>query len=425
MNGVIRNMDFQVDVIVTVFTEIARLFIIQKYCSLFFEDKSHKKMRYITFIISYILTTFVYLVFHNAIINILVTFSGIFIITMSYKGNIKKRLLFSILILAVSVVSDFLAACISINNPSCTNYDVLGPFLSVFLFFIIAVLIEKIIGKKKENIITAQWWYLILLAVVSICTLVVILYDNMESRVSDVFIGVTLLVLNMIVYYLYNTMTDKYISERENMYLRKQMEMYENQMRVNIDNARTVRSMRHDMKHHMLEILALAHAHKDDEIISYINSMKESISLPGNIVDTGNIQIDGVLNYMLTVAGEKGIAITKHIAIPEDVKLSTFDMNVVFGNLFDNAIEASEQIEKPEIIINVRYNQNCLFIDMTNKYNGKIKKVANKIISAKEDTKNHGIGLDNIKHIVSKYHGDCEIKYDEEWFKINIVLFIS
>ncbi len=221
MNGVIRNMDFQVDVIVTVFTEIARLFIIQKYCSLFFEDKSHKKLRYITFIISYILTTFVYLVFHNAIINILVTFSGIFIITMSYKGNIKKRLLFSILILAVSVVSDFLAACISINNPSCTNYDVLGPFLSVFLFFIIAVLIEKIIGKKKENIITAQWWYLILLAVVSICTLVVILYDNMESRVSNVFIGVTLLVLNMIVYYLYNTMTDKYISERENMYLRK------------------------------------------------------------------------------------------------------------------------------------------------------------------------------------------------------------
>lgn len=418
-------MEFWSDAIVTVFMEFVRLFIIQKYCSLFFENKSDTKIRLISFIISYMLTTFTYLIFHEALINIIVTFSGIFIITISYKGNVRKKLLFSVLIMAVSVVLDFIAAFILFNNPSSANHDVLSSFLSVFFFFIIAILIEKIIGRKTENVITGQWLYLLLMAVVSVCTLVIIAYDVQVSKISAVSIGITFLVLNMIIYYLYNTMVDKYISECENMYLKKQMEIYENQMQVNIDNEKNVRSMRHDMKHHMQEISSLASEHKDSDIIDYINNMKEIIALPNNIVDTGNTPLDGVLNYMLAMASKKEIAIAKHIAVPEDVKLSAFDMNVIFGNLFDNAIEASEQVESPKIIINVKYNHNCIFIDMSNKYNGKIKKSANKIISSKQDNKNHGIGLGNIKQIVSKYHGDFEIKYDEEWFRINIILFVA
>lgn len=48
----------------------------------------------------------------------------------------------------------------------------------------------------------------------SVCTLFVLAQDTVVSRISVLFISVTLLLLNFIVYYLYNVMIDKYVSEK-------------------------------------------------------------------------------------------------------------------------------------------------------------------------------------------------------------------
>ena len=43
-------------------------------------------------------------------------------------------------------------------------------------------------------------------------------------------------------------------------------------------------------------------------------------------------------------------------------------------------------------------------------------------MTTKEDIKNHGIGLGNVKVILAKYSGNLENEAGDEWFKTKILL---
>lgn len=202
------------------------------------------------------------------------------------------------------------------------------------------------------------------------------------------------------------------------------MKAYEMQIQMNIDNDRKVRSIRHDLKYHLNELLEYAYTHREKEIINYIEQMLGAVHVQKDMVDTGSA-MDGVLNYMIAQAQKRKISVDTHIAIPESMVVNAFDFNVIIGNLMENAIEASERISNPKIKIDIRYNEKKLFIVISNKYNGKVKKLGNRMISLKENKKEHGVGLANIKSVVQKYHGETDIRYDENWFLVNIMMHLT
>ena len=56
--------------------------------------------------------------------------------------------------------------------------------------------------------------------------------------------------------------------------------------------------------------------------------------------------LDTVLNYMLQRAVDKKIQLNVKVVVPSDLKLSAYDMNIIFGNLLENAIEAQKDVKK-------------------------------------------------------------------------------
>lgn len=63
-----------------------------------------------------------------------------------------------------------------------------------------------------------------------------------------------------------------------------------------------------------------------------------------------------------------------------------------------------------------------LIIEISNSNVGKIKHSDNTIISSKVDKINHGIGISNIKSIVSKYGGVFDIVQEKYKVTINVML---
>ena len=49
-------------------------------------------------------------------------------------------------------------------------------------------------------------------------------------------------------------MLDRFLYERENLELKQQMNIYEQQIRSDIENNRKIRTIKYDMKHHIREI---------------------------------------------------------------------------------------------------------------------------------------------------------------------------
>ncbi len=95
---------------------------------------------------------------------------------------------------------------------------------------------------------------------------------------------------------------------------------------------------------------------------------------------------------------------------------------IIIANLLDNAIEACEKCAGEKIIrVQLRYQNEKLFIAVSNTYNGKVKGSKTLPETQKADVTRHGFGLKNIKSIVEKYNGTMVIS-PEEKFMVSIMI---
>ena len=103
-------------------------------------------------------------------------------------------------------------------------------------------------------------------------------------------------------------------------------------------------------------------------------------------------------------------------------------MNVLLGNLMDNAIEANKKNQGQKYIkLTIKgdsRNEKTWIIKIMNPYETAIKRSNNgEYITSKEDKRMHGYGLKSIKQIVEKHKGEIKIEDSENIFKVSIMLF--
>jgi sensor histidine kinase regulating citrate/malate metabolism len=98
-------------------------------------------------------------------------------------------------------------------------------------------------------------------------------------------------------------------------------------------------------------------------------------------------------------------------------------MNVILGNLLDNAVEAVKKINEKKIKIEMELDRGCLYIKIENTFNGNIEIRDGKLKTIKNNSQYHGIGLVSIKNALDKYEGIIDIDYQSKTFSVNIMLY--
>jgi sensor histidine kinase regulating citrate/malate metabolism len=216
-------------------------------------------------------------------------------------------------------------------------------------------------------------------------------------------------------------MLDRFLYERENLELKQQMNIYEKQMRNDIDNNKKIRTIRHDMKHHIREINDLLTKNKVEQAKEYLIQINNDIVNAQNIYNTGNDAFDGILNFYAEKYINKSLELEVAVAIPENLEINIYDVNIILGNLLDNALENATDGSK--VNLDIKYNAGMLHISICNLYDGNIKRIDGNILSKKGE--NHGFGLGNIKRIADKYDGSMLVKYENGKFNVDIIMYIS
>lgn len=418
-------MNEVVDLIVAFFAEFARLVIIRNYANIFWKNKDNKRLTIVYYTASYILTTVVYLLLHNMFLNLITTFAGIFIISFSYNSKIVKRLIGSVIILAISVALDLLAAVLLMDNPTSENYDLVSSFISVFLFLLSSIIARKIFKDKKDDTKTYEWWYVLIITIGSTSVIFVLANENVVSRITVIWLCIVLFIFNYIIYNLFTSIEEKHEYERELLVLKGQMNIFENQIAESIKRDEIVRMLRHDMKHHMNELYHLADKGDNETIKEYVACMGEQIHMADPKVNCGIPAIDGVLGYMILQAESKGIEVKTHVVVPESMVLSSYDMNILLGNLMQNAIDAVEKCEDKHIDVLIRYDRSCIFIKINNPYIGELKYKDGEYLTTKKDYKEHGLGILSVKNIVEQYDGSIYFTEEDGCFVVKTVLMIE
>lgn len=242
--------------------------------------------------------------------------------------------------------------CDVLSVYSFSNYVVgentvtIVAYVTVLLISICEFIIERFVVKNREKEFTPPYWnVLILIPMISIIILFILLMNNLNNQIILVSVSAGILLINMLIFYLYNALMDICIKLEENVLFERKLESYANQLDVLMQSEEKISALRHDMKHHLNELLIMAKRNEDrnHEITDYIQNMQMFMENKSEYSNSGNKEVDSILNYMLNKAQEVLEEVEYKINIPKEMEVRLFDLNVILGNLLENAIQAASR----------------------------------------------------------------------------------
>ena len=184
-----------------------------------------------------------------------------------------------------------------------------------------------------------------------------------------------------------NKLLEKQVQEVQNIYM-------------------TMRGWRHDYHNHLQAMKAYIKMGEYDKLDIYLKLLEEDLDNINQLVESGNVNLDAVLNSKISLALNNGIDVEYKATCPPTLTVSDIDLCALLGNLIDNAVEACEKMkedEKQYIRLYIGILKKQLYISITNSTNEVVRKMDNQYITNKRG--NHGQGLKRINLIVEKYGG--------------------
>lgn len=326
---------------------------------------------------------------------------GISTIVWIYTKSVRINIFVTSMIYLVNCGCDVVATMSFISYQDGVNHNQVYAVISLLLIMVSELLAEKIITirNKVESVLDVS------LVLAPICCIIVIgalFYSDACTDIGLTIVCIGLLIVNFLILYLYNLLLQSVSEKYEVEMLKTQVQVYSNQLDVIMQGEEKIKALQHDMKHHLNELMLLANQYEVPKIQKYIEQMELYIHNPKELVSSGNMEIDSVLNYMLKRAQEELNDVSIKVILPEEVK-HFFDINILLGNLIENAIEAAKQTEKKYLSVYIILKKGVMKIKVENSFivsnilpNGKRDK---RFMTTKPSKEQHGIGLKNVKKL--------------------------
>lgn len=398
-----------------------RIYLVYRFMNIFFDvSRVERKKEICIYTIYFAVNSWLYIEFHTAWINVANTLVGMILLSFIYTKSLKRGFYVASLVYILNMVCDVVSTVPFVKYTEGKNTDQILFVAGDFLFLICELLVEKIVDTKAE--VEHQKFPLILVPICSVAIVFFMAYSGNELNMEIVVVSMGLLLINFLVLYLYNVLLRALMQSYENEMLNQKLQMYANQLDIITQNEKQIAALRHDLKHHLNELKLLAMQDEGEKIQNYIESMEEFIQNPDEIISSGNTEIDSLLNYMLKRGQKELKEVDVKVQLPEDMSHS-YDINVILGNLLENAIEASAMTEDKILRGNISLKQNILKIRIENSYNNNLKKGKSGYITTKPDKRHHGIGLKNVQRVVEKYNGLMEIT-ENDLFCVKIIMYM-
>lgn len=176
----------------------------------------------------------------------------------------------------------------------------------------------------------------------------------------------------------------------------------------------------HDLKHQIHRVEK--DNNMDPEVMKDINEM---ISKYRKFARCGNDTLDTILTEKSITCEKEGIKLTYNINGRLINHFSVMDINSIFGNALDNAIDYLKTLPVDERFLTIRSFEigNLAKISIENTFRGKATFNKQGLLdTTKSDHVYHGFGLKSIQSAVHKYQGNMTITVEDDMFKVQLLI---
>lgn len=241
-------------------------------------------------------------------------------------------------------------------------------------------------------------------------------------KIITILATLSIIGLMSIIYYVHDM--NKQLKENiitEHLLQESQQSYYE----ALLEKEEETRRFRHDILNHFMCIQELA-GREPEHVADYVQDLQEKmIKIQKKCYQTGNTIVDVISNQYINQLKEQVETVRVEFSsnCTEQLGIKQVDLCTVYSNLLKNAIEEIVRQKEGEryLKITLFQNQNGLKIDIVNSIEG-IPDDSTRLQTKKEDSRNHGIGLKNVKETIERRNGIFEYKYQENVFCVTVMI---
>ena len=206
--------------------------------------------------------------------------------------------------------------------------------------------------------------------------------------------------------------------QQENQLLSMQQQRYES-LKTAIEEARQAR---HDMRHQLNQISALAEAGDLDNLKAYLAKTVSRIpDLDMNLCE--NRAADSVVGYYCALAKREGVPFCAKLDLPQVLPVDEIDLCLVLSNLLENAFEAGLRTAPARRKIEVTayvHAERLLLVEVENAFDGEVNEKSGLFRSSKREE--NGIGIQSVQHIAEKTGGASTFTHQNGVFSAKVML---
>ena len=414
-------------------TNIFLLVSIHRCMHTFFEERRTNRIICVgAYLLYFFSTSLFYLLFDIPVLTLSINFIALFLISLTYSTDIRKCILCAAFTLLFMLIPEVLVGAFtdyfrfSVFNKGSYSSAV-GLIMMRILTYMLAQIVFHIrILRKSQTVSILEWGATFAVPIFTI-TLQSIIAGGDVSKGWFIASAIMILALNVVTFYLYDSLSRNYIKQKEHALLKQENELYSKQCRMMEESTKELQIFRHDLKNRMLGIcryLDAGQLSEADDAIRELSGVMEKNTLRSV---TGNLAVDSIINYKLQAAILNDADVKTDIAVPAELEMNVADLSILIGNLVDNALEALQMVpsDQRSLYLKVVVSHNRLILQITNPYVQEVKYENGEIISSKPDSDKHGLGLKSVKRIVEKYEGGIVIHHENHLFSVDALLYLS
>lgn len=237
------------------------------------------------------------------------------------------------------------------------------------------------------------------------------------SRAALQFMPFLVSIVYFVFVLLYYEETQKQVRmQRERDLLHTQFKQAQTQIASLRHMQQNAAAYRHDMRHHLALLQALASKEDIEEIKKYLSTAQSDIDAITPTRFCENETVNLILSGFSADAKQEGIMLTIEASLPETLHLSNTELCSLLSNAIENAIQGCLKItdsNKRFIKLRIFLKNNKLCLDIRNSYES--EPVFQKGLPVSKE-KGHGYGTKSMAHIVKKYGGVYQFSVKDGWF---------
>lgn len=358
---------------------------------------------------------------------------------ISLEGSWKKKLYSSVLIMlfVVGITSIVLNLIGIVGDYTYVNLIKEQNEARLIALFIIQILIFCVtriyLYNKDVDVGEVSWdiWLMnIIISIISIVVLTFMLEISLNTTEKfrnkgiqmAVFASIGIFLINILIYLMYIKLKLAMAKKIEYELLKQQCEIQDKNIKDIKQLYSNFQKAKHDIKHHLNLLKTMLEKSESDEALKYLLNYTEfENSVLQDTIFCSNMIINYIINSKMLEMQKKNIHF--YCDICDDITgITDVDVNIILGNLLDNAIEACEIVEDvKEISLSIYIRASYLVIIVRNTYRGNLEGLYT-LTSTKKNQKEHGIGLRSVKDILKNYQGKLIIDNDEKQVMLKCII---